>query len=140
MDYLLSDEQIRLTNAANQIGFLRQQGSEAVPCLINALSNPHEPVRRNATYALASIGRDSVPSLIEQLDADRDAYEANPMLYPSDPAHALGAIGRPTIPALQKALKQHNPHIRARAFDIGQIPQLQQMYYTWEIPRSETCH
>jgi len=44
------------------------------------------------------------------------------MLYPGDAAHALGAIGRPAIPALQKALKQNENHIRGRAvYALGEM-------------------
>jgi HEAT repeat protein len=83
---------------------LARIGAEAVPPLIEALTDPDAEVRLQATRALARmglVGRDAVPALITALSDENK-------LVRQGAARALGQMGpaaREAIPALIQALK-----------------------------------
>ena len=108
--------------AANILGFVREDAAEAVPALIDALEDSYEPVRRNAIYALGAIGKPAVEPLIEALDAEKEAFEMEPILHICDAAHGLAAIGAPAVPALITALKDERENVRASAaYALGEM-------------------
>ena len=88
--------------AADALGRMRH---EAVPALVNALSDPNPIVRQRAIKIIARIGPDAntaVPALVERLrDSDKNVRIAA--------ARALGQIGpdgKDAIPALMQALQE----------------------------------
>lgn len=116
-----SDAATRM-EAANELGFLREDAAAAVPALIHALADAYEPVRRNALYALGAIGEPAVAPLAEALAAEQEAFEAEPILHICDAAHGLAAIGAPAIPALKTALVDKRENVRASAaYALGEM-------------------
>ena len=108
--------------AANILGFMREDAAEAVPTLINALEDDYEPIRRNAIYALGAIGASAVEPLGDALDEEKEAFEMEPILHICDAAHGLAAIGAPAIPALATALKDERENVRASAaYALGEM-------------------
>ena len=108
--------------AANTLGFRREEAAEAVPALIDALEDSYEPVRRNAIYALGAIGKPAVEPLIEALDAEKEAFEMEPILHICDAAHGLAAIGAAAVPALVAVLKDERENVRASAaYALGEM-------------------
>ena len=108
--------------AANTLGFMREAAAEAVPALVNALEDSYEPVRRNAIYALGAIGASAVEPLGNALDAEKEAFEMEPILHICDAAHGLAAIGAPAVPALIAALKDERENVRASAaYALGEM-------------------
>ena len=57
-------------------------GEAAVPALIDAFQHDNEAVRRNASYALSTIGKAAVPAL---LDACQDAERGRALHGGGDP-------------------------------------------------------
>jgi hypothetical protein len=96
------------------------QYKELVPALTEALGDSDAQVRQCAAAALARIGREAVTPLIDILgDTKREAdLRANA-------AYVLGQIGAPAreaLPALGKALKDHEADVRRRAaFAVAHI-------------------
>jgi hypothetical protein len=122
MRELKSEDAMTRLKAANELGFTRHAASSVVPGLIDALKDAHEPVRRNAAFALAAIGEPAVDPLINALDDGKDAYEAEPILHMSDAARALATIGKPAVAALKQALTDDREHIRAQAaYALGEM-------------------
>ena len=108
--------------AANELGFLREDAAAAVPTLIHALADAYEPVQRNALYALGAIGEPAVAPLAEALAAEQEAFEAEPILHICDAAHGLAAIGAPAVPALKTALGDKRENVRASAaYALGEM-------------------
>ncbi len=108
--------------AANTLGFRREHAAEAVPTLVNALKDNYEPVRRNAVYALGAIGTSAVEPLGDILDAEKEAFEMEPILHICDAAHGLAAVGASAVPTLIAALKDERENVRASAaYALGEM-------------------
>ena len=120
---LKSDDPNVRMKVANELGFTGGiDAAEAVPALVDALSDSYEPVRRNAIYALGAIGKPAVESLIDALDSEKEAFEMEPILHISDPAHGLAAIGASAVPALITALEDERENVRASAaYALGEM-------------------
>ena len=108
------DSNVRM-EAANELGFMRTDATEAVSTLADALEDSYEPVRRNAIYALGAIGKSSVEPLIDALDSEKEAFDMEPILHICDAAHGLSAIGTAAVPALITALEDKRENVRASA-------------------------
>ena len=122
IESLKTDNPAARMEAANTLGFMRENATEAVPALINALEDSYEPVRRNAIYALSAIGKPAVEPLIDALDAEKEAFEMEPILHICDAAHGLAAISAPAVPALITALKDERENVRASAaYALGEM-------------------
>ena len=108
--------------AANALGFMREDAAEAVPALIDALEDSYEPVRRNAIYTLGAIGELSVEPLMDALDAEKEAFEMEPILHICDAAHGLAAVGAPAVSMLISALADERENVRASAaYALGEM-------------------
>ena len=108
--------------AANTLGFMREDATEAVLALVNALEDGYEPVRRNAIYALGAIGAPAVEPLGDALDTEKEAFEMEPIFHICDAAHGLAAVGAPAVPALITALKDERENVRASAaYALGEM-------------------
>ena len=119
---LNTDDTAARMEAANTLGFMREDPVEAVTALVNALEDSYEPVRRNAIYALGAIGEPAVEPLGDALDAEQEAFKMEPILHICDAAHGLAAIGAPAVPALIAALKDERENVRASAaYALGEI-------------------
>ena len=119
---LKTDDTTARMEAANTLGFMREDAAEAVPALVNTLQDGYEPVRRNAIYALGAIGKPAVEPLIDALNSEKEAFEMEPILHICDPAHGLAAIGAPAVPALVAALKDERENVRASAaYALGEM-------------------
>ncbi|MXY26808.1 HEAT repeat domain-containing protein [Candidatus Poribacteria bacterium] len=116
------DPNVRM-KAASELGFIGGiDAAEAIPALVDALSDSYEPVRRNAIYALGAIGKPAVEPLIDALDSEKEAFEMEPILHICDPAHGLAAIGASGVPALIAALKDERENVRASAvYALGEM-------------------
>ena len=122
VESLKTDDPAARMEAANTLGFMRGDAAEAVPALIDALEDSYEPVRRNAIYALGAIGKPAVEPLIDALDAEKEAFEMEPILHICDAAHGLAAIGAPAVPALISALADERENVRASAaYALGEM-------------------
>jgi HEAT repeat protein len=103
---LLQDPDVGVRRQALQaLGAIRVQDSEATIPLRIASYDPDQEVRREATLALQRLAQALVPDCLRLLAA----FEAEPAI------ERLGAIGRPAVPHLVKALKNTNPRVRAHA-------------------------
>ena len=119
---LKTDDPNARMKAANELGFMRTDGVEAVPTLVDALEDSYEPVRRNAIYALGAIGKPAVEPLIDALNSEKEAFEMEPILHICDAAHGLATIGAPAVPALITALQDERENVRASAaYALGEI-------------------
>ena len=110
--------------AANELGLHAdgRDAAETVPALVDALADSCEPVRRNAIYALGAVGKSAVEPLIDALDSEKEAFEMEPILHISDPAHGLAAIGASAVPALITALADERENVRASAaYALGEM-------------------
>ena len=116
------DPNVRM-KAASELGFIGGiDAAEAIPALVDALSDSYEPVRRNAIYALGAIGKPAVEPLIDALDSEKEAFEMEPILHICDPAHGLAAIGASGVPALIAALKDERENVRASTvYALGEM-------------------
>ena len=122
VECLKTDDPAARMAAANTLGFMRENAAETVPALIDALEDSYEPVRRNAIYALSAIGKPAVEPLIDALDAEREAFEMEPILHICDAAHGLAAIAAPAVPALISALEDERENVRASAaYALGEM-------------------
>ena len=103
------------SRAADALGTLGESAAEAVPHLIQALSDSYEPVRLNAAYTLGAIGEPSVPQLIETLGDENGSTRRMA-------AYALAAVGAPAVPALSEALQHTTDTVRIEAtYALAQI-------------------
>ena len=119
---LKTDDSNTRMKAANALGFMREDAAEAVPALIDALEDSYEPVRRNAIYALGAIGELSVEPLIDTLDAEKEAFEMEPILHICDAAHGLAAMGAPAVSVLISAFQDERENVRASAaYALGEM-------------------
>ena len=119
---LKTDDTTARMEAANTLGFMREDAAETVLALVNALEDGYEPVRRNAIYALGAIGAPAVEPLGDALDAEKEAFEMEPILHICDAAHGLAAVGAPAVPALITALKDERENVRASAaYALGEM-------------------
>ena len=119
---LKTDDPNTRMKAANALGFMREEAVEAVPALVDALEDRYEPVRRNAIYALGAIGELAVDPLIDALDAEKEAFEMEPILHICDAAHGLAAVGAPAVSALISALQDERENVRASAaYALGEM-------------------
>jgi HEAT repeat protein len=110
---LLSDEAAAVRQCA-ALGLRLQPDPQAVPALIQALSDPDPLAAELAADALAAVGGEAVPALLEVLTAGEQPDE-RPSRVPAVPGRdtrlealrALAAIGDPrAIPALFAALDE----------------------------------
>ena len=119
---LKTDDPNTRMKAANALGFMREEAVEAIPALVDALEDRYEPVRRNAIYALGAIGELAVDPLIDALDAEKEAFEMEPILHICDAAHGLAAVGAPAVSALISALQDERENVRASAaYALGEM-------------------
>ena len=72
MSQLSADNRQKRLESIKELGFLRQSANIAITDLISQLQDDYEPIRLNATYALAAIGESAVEPLIEQLRYSKD--------------------------------------------------------------------
>ncbi len=107
--------------AAEALGIMGPDADLAAPLLIRAIRNvgESESVRRKATVALGSMGARAelaIPALIETLEfGESDALRGAA-------GEALGKIGLPALPLLQRYLQHSDPQVRASAAKaIGQM-------------------
>ena len=119
---LKTDDPNTRMKAANALGFMREEAVEAIPALVDALEDRYEPVRRNAIYALGAIGELAVDPLIDALDAEKEAFEMEPILHICDAAHGLAAVGAPAVSVLISALQDERGNVRASAaYALGEM-------------------
>ena len=119
---LKTDDPNTRMKAANALGFMREEAVEAIPALVDALEDRYEPVRRNAIYALGAIGELAVDPLIDALDAEKEAFEMEPILHICDAAHGLAAVGAPAVSVLISALQDERENVRASAaYALGEM-------------------
>ncbi|MDF2668879.1 MAG: phytanoyl-CoA dioxygenase [Paenibacillus sp.] len=82
------------------------------------LSDPNEVIALNAAYALAAMGLEAIPALIDGLDNSSPAAVRSA-------AHGLAAVGSPAIPSIVKALNSREINNRELyghlAFILGEI-------------------
>ncbi len=103
------------SDAADEIGQLGENASDALPALSQALHDEYEPVRLNAAYALGAIGEEAVPVLIENLVSENGQVRRKA-------AYGLGAVGAPAVPALIEVLEHENDDVRVEAtYALAQI-------------------
>ena len=122
VESLKTDDSAARMAAANTLGFMREDAAEAVSALVDALEDCYEPVHRNAIYALGAIGKSAVESLTNALDAEKKAFEMEPILHICDAAHGLAAVGAPAVPALISALADERENVRASAaYALGEM-------------------
>ncbi|MDY7024267.1 MAG: HEAT repeat domain-containing protein, partial [Cyanobacteriota bacterium] len=119
-------EQLNTGNRQNRLSAvktLKKIGSPAIPVLIEALHDRDVNVRKNAAFALGSMGAEATEAVPALLSALKDADQAVRM----DVAVALRHIG-PTSPDilnsaiadLTLALNDENPQVRqGAAFGLG---------------------
>ncbi|MCZ8515247.1 HEAT repeat domain-containing protein [Paenibacillus filicis] len=108
------DSKVR-THAADRLGLLGGSARRAVGPLAKAIDDPAEPAALNAAYALARIGHEGIPSLLEVL---RQGGEASAKRA----AYGLAAAGEPAVPGLIQELDSEN-ELRAgyAAFALGMM-------------------
>ena len=122
VEALKADDPATRMRAANTLGFMRDSAPDSGPALLDALEDCYEPVRRNAIYALGAIGKPAVESLTDALDAEKEAFEMEPILHICDAAHGLAAVGAPAVPALISALEDERESVRASAaYALGEM-------------------
>jgi vesicle coat complex subunit len=86
---------------------------ELIPPLIDALKDSDTEVRQSAVGALASMGHQAVPALVEVLkDKDKDKELRANVAYVLG---QMGTGGQEAVPALVKLLKDDDTHVRRRA-------------------------
>lgn len=88
----------RLFMAVRNVARLPEAAQQAVPLLQQALTDPEYNVRRNAAYALALVGEQSVAA-ISSLVAALDTADIGPVA-----AEALAKVGETAVPALKALL------------------------------------
>jgi HEAT repeat protein len=127
-------------NAAERGGAARKlaeygAGSRcAISALVARLGDPSEPVGLNAAYALAAIGKEAVPHLIEAMrgnDGENvddarvfidEGQHSEVEMTARNAAHALAAIGRDAVPALLDSFDRVGPRARKySAFVFGEV-------------------
>ena len=120
---LKTDDPNERMKAANELGFMRKGGAEAVPALVDALEDSYEPVRRNAIYALGAIGEPAVKPLVSALNSEKEAFDMEPILHICDAAHGLAATGTSeAVPTLVTALQDERENVRASAaYALGEM-------------------
>ncbi len=97
--------------AAEAFSYMGPEADLAAPLLVRAVRNVNETeaVRRKAVYALGAIGSRAalaVPALIETMEFDQsDALRAAA-------SEALGRVGTPALPLLQRYLRHPDPQVR----------------------------
>jgi hypothetical protein len=96
------------------------QYKELVPALTEALGDSDAQVRQSAAAALVKIGHEAVAPLIDILGDTKKEVDLR-----ANAAYVLGQIGAPArdaLPALGKALKDHEADVRRRAaFAVARI-------------------
>ncbi len=101
--------------AANRLGTLGQNGSEAISTLIQALKDPSEPVGLNAAYALGAIGENSIESLANALQDENETIRRHA-------AHALTAVGSSVEEKVTELLDHESADTRGyAAYVLGEI-------------------
>jgi len=122
INQLSADDSAQRLQAANELGFRRQEANVAIPALVDCLRDDYEPVCLNATYALSAIGAEAVDPLIKRLEDGKAAYREEPILHISHAAHGLAAVGEAAVPALSQAMAHPEEHIRAQAaYALGEM-------------------
>lgn len=98
----------------------RTDYKELVPALIDTLGDADSDVRKNVAHSLARIGQPAVTPLLDILKDKEKSKELK-----ANAAYVLGKIGpsaREALPALTRALKDHDRDLRRRAaFAIAHI-------------------
>lgn len=103
--------------AAYQLSRMGREALVALPQLIQALQDDQQQVWFGAVTALANLGPDAEPALpalmreLESWEPSRRDRQGAQALYRT--AAALGAIGRPSVPALSNGLSSAKWHVRA---------------------------
>lgn len=101
--------------ATEHLGVMGAESSDAIPALIDALTDPVEPVAVGATYALSTIGESAVLPLIESLKTSRKSQARNA-------GYALSVCGRTAIGQLIDALGHDSVLTRGHAsFALGEL-------------------
>ena len=120
--------------AADDLGSLGESAAEAIPILIQALSDTYEPVRLNAAYTLGSIGDPGVPQLIETLGVEDQIMRRMA-------AYALAAVGEPAVSALSEALQHTADIVRIEAaYALAQIGEAAEPAIPALIERTKDNH
>ncbi len=101
------DYTVRVVAAAS-LGEIGPAAKNAVPALVQALSEKDREMRKHAATALYMIGPAAVPGLVEAL---RDNNQEVGVWA----ATALGWIGPAAVPALERAIKDRDPRVRVLA-------------------------
>jgi HEAT repeat protein len=99
----------RPSYAVEGFKILGPQAKAAIPALTNFL-NGSGPNTRSAMFALAYIGKDSLPSLMPCLTNQ----PARIRLYAVESMPLLGTNARPAVPTLLKALNDPDTRVRMR--------------------------
>ncbi len=104
--------------AVRSLGIIGPEARGAVPALAQALRDPNHQVCYDAANAMARIGKDSVPALVEALGI-ADPHRRHSII------HALAQIGpeaEAAVPALIQQLQDPDPNIReAIAYALPRI-------------------
>ncbi len=116
-EQLGSQDAAERLRAANELGFMRTKAASAVPDLIGALQDEHEPVRVTAAYALGALGAAAIGPLMAALDDEQEAefFAHDTTINVSSVAHGLALVGAPAAPRLIDALASPLEHVRANA-------------------------
>lgn len=103
------------SDAADEIGLLGENATDAISALSQALHDEYEPVRLNAAYALGAIGEKAVPNLIKNLVCDNGQVRRKA-------AYGLAAVGATAVPSLIEVLDHENDDVRVEAtYALAQI-------------------
>ena len=103
-------------------GSASKNPSKLICALQDGLNDENEATRLNAAYALGSIGKPAIPTLIETLRQESKAawnrnIDRGDFTNPSqlDSIYGLAAVGEPAVPALTEVLGDRNWWTRAGA-------------------------
>ncbi|MBL9139631.1 MAG: HEAT repeat domain-containing protein [Verrucomicrobiales bacterium] len=114
---LESTERNAKREAAYQLSRMGREARVALPQLIKALEDDQQQVWFGAVTALANLGPEAEPALpallreLESWEPSRRDRQGAQALYRT--AAALGAIGRPSVPALSNGLSSTKWQVRA---------------------------
>ena len=101
--------------AANHLGTLGRNGSEAITTLIQSLNDPSEPVGLNAAYALGAIGEESIEPLTNALQDENETIRRHA-------AYALTAVGSGVEERVTELLNHKSADTRGyAAYVLGEI-------------------
>jgi len=108
-------------SACNRLAAFGPLAAPAVPALIGCFAGP-EPLRQNAIYALAAMGTEAIPALVEHVQSAEESRWNEGAFVPEDSAYALAAMGAASVPALVALLAHENEWVRINAlFALGEV-------------------